>query len=306
MYVWHPPLTIGVAAWLISRLRRVPFVYDVQDIWPESALLSGLIREGLMVRLMLRLEKFTYRRAAHILCVTEGARQNIIGKGVAPEKVTVVQHWIDESLLDDVSPEVQSQVRARYGWSNNDFVVMFAGNIGLVQGLDTVVRAAGQFETSDRVKIVFVGDGVDKDRLVALAAELKLGGRVQFLDRQPMNEMPRLFAAADALLVHLRRSELSRYVIPTKTLAYLAAGKPVVVAMEGAAVDLVKESGAGVFVPPDEPAKLAAELRRLAAMPKSELQRLGAAGKTFLERTMTRRRVVPKYDALLRAVAKTR
>jgi colanic acid biosynthesis glycosyl transferase WcaI len=304
MYVWHPPLTIGVAAWLISRLRGIPFVYDVQDIWPETAVLSGMLRDGFVVRTMARLEKFVYRRAKHILCVTEGARGNLIGKGVPPEKVSVMPHWIDESLFAGAGPDDRGTTRAAHGWADS-FVALFAGNIGMVQGLDTVVRAASLLTAADRIRIVMVGDGADKARLVALAKDLGVGeDRLQFVDRQPMTEMPRFMAAADALLVHLRRSELSRYVIPTKTLAYLAAGKPVLMAMEGAAADLVRDAGAGVIVPPDEPQQLIDALRRLAAMPEAERERYGQAGREYLEKTMTKQKVIPQYEEVLRRAAR--
>jgi colanic acid biosynthesis glycosyl transferase WcaI len=297
MYVWHPPLTIGVAAWLISRLRGIPFVYDVQDIWPETAVLSGMLKDGFVVRMMSRLEKFVYRRAKHILCVTEGARQNLIGKGVPPEKVSVMPHWIDESLFAAGVPGDREPSDA--------FVALFAGNIGMVQGLDTVVRAASLLTSSDRIRIVMVGDGADKARLVGLAKELGVGeDRLQFVDRQPMAEMPRFMAAADALLVHLRRSELSRYVIPTKTLAYLAAGKPVLMAMEGAAADLVRDAGAGVIVPPDEPQQLVDALRQLAAMPVEERERYGAAGREYLQQNLTKQKVIPQYEEVLRRAAR--
>lgn len=297
MYVWHPPLTIGVAAWLISRLRGIPFVYDVQDIWPETAVLSGMLKDGFVVRMMARLEKFVYRRAKHILCVTEGARQNLIGKGVPPEQVTVMPHWIDESLF------ASSSVAGEPG--PDAFVALFAGNIGMVQGLDTVVRAASLLTAADRIRIVMVGDGADKARLVALAKELGVGeDRLQFVDRQPMSEMPRFMAAAGALLVHLRRSELSRYVIPTKTLAYLAAGKPVLMAMEGAAADLVRDAGAGVIVPPDEPQQLVDALRRLAAMPEAERERYGVAGRAYLQQNLTKQKVIPQYEEVLRRAAR--
>lgn len=305
MYVWHPPLTIGIAAWLIARIKRVPFVYDVQDIWPEIAVLSGLIKDGVMLRMMLRLEKFVYRRADHILCVTEGARRNIISKGVSPDKVTVMQHWIDEDMLRDVSPDIREDVRRQYGWTD-DFVAVFAGNLGLVQGLDTIIRCAAELTDSDRIRIVFIGDGVDKHHLISMAQEAGIAHRVTFIDRQPMTNMPMFFAAADALLIHLRRSELSHLVIPTKTLAYLAAGKPIVIAMEGAAADLVLEAGAGVIVPPDDPPRLAAELRRLVSLPRADLDRLGSAGRNYLKRTMTKQRVVPKYDELLKRLAERR
>lgn len=303
MYVWHPPLSVGVAAWLISVLRGVPFVYDVQDIWPESALISGMLRDGFMVRAMYRLERFIYRRAAHILVVTEGARQNLIAKGVAPEKVTVVRHWIEESIFVEVTDLERNALRAERGWSN-DFVVLFAGNLGMVQGLDTVVRAAKELPPGDRTRFVFVGDGADQDRLMALAKNLNVGDRVEFIDRQPMSEMPRFMAAADALLVHLRRSELCKWVIPTKTIAYLAAGKPIIMAMEGAAADLVAEANAGTTVPPDDPKALADEARRIAALPAAERDARGRSGKAFLLQTLTKNRVIPQYEEILRRMAR--
>jgi colanic acid biosynthesis glycosyl transferase WcaI len=116
IYVWHPPLTIGIAAWLIGILRRAPFVYDVQDIWPESALLSGLMKPGPVVRVMHALEKFVYRRATHLFVVTEGARQNLIEKGVEPDRVTVMPHWIDEELFQPVGDDARRACRAQYGW----------------------------------------------------------------------------------------------------------------------------------------------------------------------------------------------
>src|SRR5437660_10947613 len=96
IYVWHPPLTVGVAAWVIAGLRGVPFIYDVQDIWPESAVLSGLLKEGWLVRMMSRLERFVYRRADHLLVVTDGSRKNLIAKGIAPARISAMPHWVDE------------------------------------------------------------------------------------------------------------------------------------------------------------------------------------------------------------------
>lgn len=304
MYVWHPPLTVGVAAWLIARLRGIPFVYDVQDIWPDSAVLSGMLRGGFVVKAMARLERFVYRRATHLLVVTEGARQNLIAKGMPPEKVTVMRHWIDESIFDEDGAAQREGVRGAQGWSDR-FVALFAGNIGMVQGLDTVVRAAALLGDSDRIRIVMMGDGADKARLQALAAELHVGGdRLQFIERQPMKAVPPFMAAADALLVHLRRSEISHYIIPTKTLAYLAAGKPVVMAMEGAAADLVRDAGAGLIVPPDDPQQLVDALRRLANLPAPEREAYGTAGRDYLQKTMTKQKVVPQYEEVLRRAAR--
>jgi colanic acid biosynthesis glycosyl transferase WcaI len=306
MYVWHPPLTVGVAAWLIARWKRAPFVYDVQDIWPESAVLSGLLRPGPFVRLISRLERFVYRKADHLICVTEGARQNVISKGVDPAKVSVLPHWIDESefVLPD-REAARAQVREQFGWGTK-FVVMFAGNIGLVQGLDTVIESARLLAADDELLIAIVGDGADKERLVSLAREKNAGARVQFIDRQPSANMPALMAGADALLVHLRNSEISNWVVPSKTLAYLASGKPIVMAMEGAAADLTRDAGAGVLVEPENAPALADALRRLARSSNEERDEMGRSGRAYLERHLAKDVVIGRYEELLKRVAAER
>lgn len=298
IYVWHPPLTIGVAAWLIARLRRVPFVYDVQDIWPESAVLSGLMSDNWLVRLMARLERFIYRRANHILVVTEGARRNLIEKGVAPEKVTVLPHWIDEGLFSQTDPQIRETIRCQYGWEDH-FVVLFAGNLGLVQGLDTAILAMKLLSPEEKVRLVLIGDGADRQRLQELVATHQLQDRVQFIERQPMERMPGFMAAADTLLVHLKRSQLSHYVIPSKTMAYLAAGKPILMAMEGAAADLVSQANAGITVQPEDPAQLAEAIRCLRQRPAAERQAMGQRGRDYLLTNLSKQKVIRQYEAIL-------
>lgn len=306
MYVWHPPLTTGVAAWAIAKIKRVPFVYDVQDIWPESAVLSGMLKPGLMVRMISRLERWVYRKADHIICVTEGARQNVISKGAAPDKVTVLPHWIEEKEFDLPDPAAtRARIREQFGWGNK-FVAMFAGNLGLVQGLDTIVEAARVLANDDDIVIAMVGDGADKARLVELAREKNTGARLQFIERQPASNMPALMAGADALLVHLRDSELSNWVVPSKTLAYLASGKPIVMAMNGAAADLTNEAGAGVQVPPDDPPALADALRKLARMDPETRERMGRSGRAYLDRNLAKEVVISRYEALLERFASLR
>jgi glycosyltransferase involved in cell wall biosynthesis len=302
MYVWHPPLTIGVAAWLLGKLAGVPFVYDVQDIWPESAVVSGMMREGWMTRLMRRLETFVYARAAHLLVVTEGAKGNLVSKGVPAEKVSVMPHWVDESAFGEAGDDERRAARRDLGWGD-DFVVLFAGNLGLVQGLDSVIRAAAELPRGGGIRVVLMGDGADKDRLESLAAELDVADRVQFVPRQPVSAMPMMMAAADALLVHLRRSELSRWVIPSKTLSYLAAGRPIVMAMEGAAADLVAAAEAGVVIPPDDPPLLARTLIELRDMSRQERDAYGIRGRAYLRANLTKQQILDRYEEILRRVA---
>jgi len=304
IYVWHPPLTIGIAAWLIARWRRAPFVYDVQDIWPEIAVLSGLLTpNSRTVRLLSWLERFVYQQADHLLVVANGARDNLIAKGVPPSKVTVMPHWVDESLFEQTDPQAREKIRAQRGWGER-FVVLFAGNIGLLQGLETVVSAATQLPPRGNILIVLVGDGTDKARLQQLCTESSLHDRLQFIERQPMEQMPGFMAAADMLLVHLKRSEIARYVIPTKTLAYLAAGQPILMAMEGVAADLVKSAGAGIVVAPEDPAELAKAMQELSEMSLSERMAIGQRGQTHLRQHLSKAKVITQYEAMLLGCAK--
>jgi glycosyltransferase involved in cell wall biosynthesis len=298
IYVWHPPLTIGVSAWLIARLRRVPFVYDVQDIWPEAAVLSGILKPGFVVRLLSALERFIYRRADHLLVVTEGARSNLISKGVPPEKITVMPHWFDSTIFSQLDGSARDRLRSLHGW-NRQIVILFAGNIGLVQGLETVVHAAELLRDERSIRFVFIGDGADKSRLQDLVQSHSLAEKVQFIERQPMDRMPEYMAAADGLLVHLKRSELSNYVIPTKTLAYLASGKAIIMAMHGAAAKLVEDAGAGYIVPPEEPEALADIIRSFAALSMKERDAMGSRGKNYLAQNLSKDIIIPRYRKLL-------
>jgi colanic acid biosynthesis glycosyl transferase WcaI len=301
IYVWHPPLTIGVSAWLIARMRRVPFVYDVQDIWPETAVVSGVLKHGWLVDLMYKLERFVYRKADHLLVVTEGARNNLMAKGIAPSKLSVMPHWVEESLFQQPrDASVRSALRRKYGWDDR-FVVLFAGNIGMMQGLDTVLRAADRLRSMPRVLIVFVGDGTDKARLIQ--ERDRMGLDIQFIDRQPADQIPGFMAGADALLVHLKRSELSQDIIPTKTLAYLAAAKPIIMAMEGASADLVSEAAAGVTVPPEDHESLAEAIESLTRTSEAELAMMGERGRQYLLNNMSKQQVISRYEEILIRVA---
>ncbi len=298
MYVWHPPLSIGIAAAVIGALRRRPFVYDVQDIWPESAIASGFLRAGRLSRWMSAVEKFVYRQADHILVVTDGAKRNLVEKGVPEEKITVAPHWYDDSDLRLTAHEAREEVREREGWGGR-FVVMFAGNLGMMQGLDTVVRACRELPASTDVLVCLVGDGLDRKRLVGLAKELDVEDRLRFVERKSASAMGGYFAAADALLVHLRASPLGPLIIPTKTIAYLAAGKPIVMATVGASADLIEQAQAGVVLAPDDAACLARMMVDLSRTDDKARSEMGSRGRRFFEEHFTREATLPKYIAIL-------
>lgn len=294
LYVWHPPLTVGVSAWVISKLKRAPYVYDVQDLWPESALASGLMRPGRLVGALYRLADWVYARASVLLVVSRAAADYLRGRGVDGGKIVVAPHWFDATPFDG---GLTRDVRAEFGWGAR-FVVMFAGNLGMVQGLETLVEAAALLRDRQDIAFVLVGDGSDRARLEGLIAERQLRN-ITFAGQHPAGEMPAFFHAADALIVHLRPSDVADHAIPTKILAYMAAARPIVCGTGGAAADLLEAAGAGVTTPPGDAAAMADAVARLAAATPAERARLGANGRTYLRAHFERGAVIDQYERLL-------
>ncbi len=302
IYVWHPPLSIGVAGWMLARIMRVPFVYDVQDIWPDVIVAAGLISNPRAIRALEALERFIYRRADKILVPNERARDVLIAKGASPERLSVTHHWVEGDLARQGTSAERSATREARGWQDR-FVVLFAGNLGIAQDLVSVVKAAALL-ADPRVLLVFAGEGTARRDLEQLAHETGVADRTVFLGWRPHHEMPAWMAAADALLVHLADSTVFEAVVPTKTVAYLAAGRPIVMAVRGAAADLVQSTGTGVVVAPGDPVRLAAALDELACLDEGTRAAMGARGRARFDDTFAKDCVVPQYEAALDAVAR--
>ncbi|MBK9063688.1 MAG: glycosyltransferase family 4 protein [Acidobacteria bacterium] len=302
VYVWHPPLTVGIAAWLIARWRGIPFVYDVQDVWPESVEASGFVRRRWVLRLLEAVERFVYAQADHILVVTDGAKANLVAKGVDEARLTVTPGWVEDAEFEPVSAVRREAARHELG-GDGTFVVLFTGNLGVVQDLGTLVLAARELRGTG-VRIALAGDGSDRERLEALARSVECADALVFLGRRPRDEMPALMAAADALVVTLKASTLAEFVVPSKTYAYLAAARPVLSATGGAADRLVSGVGAGLAVPPEDPKALAGAIRTLKGLAPAERDAMGARGRAYARENLTRRAVVDLHERVLDAAAK--
>ncbi len=303
IYVWHPPLTVGVAAWIISKLLRIPVVYDVQDIWPESVAAAGILSEnGRVYNFLQHLERFVYRRMKHLIVVTEGAKRNLITKGVPEQKITVLPHWVDETTFKTPTIEQQAAVRQEFDWSNR-FIILFAGNLGFVQGLDAVILAASRLPAESPVHVVFMGQGTAEAHLRQLTKESNVKDRISFVPYQSSERMPQIMGAADVLLVYLKRSVITDLVVPSKTVSYLAAGKPILMAMGGAGNKLIHESGAGVAISPDDPDMLAKAMQNLSSMPRESLDEFGSNGRRYIQDHLSRADILARYIDLLERTA---
>ena len=302
VHVIHPPLTNGIPAWLLTRLRGIPFTYEIQDMWPETLAATGMLNNARALALVGHLAKWVYRRAAAIRVISPGFKANLIAKGVPAEKVHIISNWADTDFYRPVEPD--PTLAERFGLADK-FNVMFAGVIGLAQGLDTVLDAALRLVDLPDVQFVLVGDGVDLPRLQGLAQERGITN-VRFLGRHPSTAMPGLYALSDVLLVHLRDDPLFRITIPHKTFAYLATGKPILAAVAGDLANVVIEAGAGLACPPSDPEALAATVRRFHDMGRDERASFGQAGRTAALGRYSRGYLAQQINAMLEGAVKRR
>ncbi len=300
VFAEHPPLTIGLVAWVLGRVRGAPFLFAVNDLWPESVEATGMLRSRHLLNWIGRLERLVYRRAAAIAVISPGVKGNLVVKGVPPEKVHVIPHWADESLYRPVPPD--HDLARDFGMAGR-FNVVFAGQLGLAQGLDVVLDAAEELSCLDDVQFVLVGDGTEADRLRQMAGKRRLGN-IRFLGRQSAEKMPNIFAVSDVLLVHLRDDPLFRITIPSKTIAYMACGRPVLMAVEGDAADLIKAAGAGVTCRAGDAKDLAETVRRLRAMDRTELEEMGRAGRAAFLTSYSRGVLLDRYEAIFSGLAR--
>ena len=300
IFVYHPPLTIGFPAYVLSRLWRVPFVYQIQDMWPETLAATGMLHNERLLRWIGRMANWTYSKAAAILVISPGFCQNLVDKGVSPEKIHVISNWADSDTYYRAEPD--PELAQELGLAGR-FNVMFAGNMGEAQGLETVIRAAKLLEVDPQIQFVMVGDGIALPHLQHITEEQHLTN-VRFLGRYPAHKMSSLYALADALLVHLKDDPLFRITIPHKVLAYLGSGKPILAAVSGDASDLIISTGAGIGCAPENPQALAAAVRSLLSMPEGERRALGERGVLAARTRYSRNALVGDIEAVLKQVAR--
>jgi len=299
IWVYHPPLTVAIPAMWMAGMHRAPFVYTVQDLWPETLRATGMVSNRLIESVMAGLARAVYARAAAVTVISPGFKANLIGKGVPARKVHVIPNWADESLYGPVPRD--PSIGAAYGLAGR-FNVIFAGNLGAAQGLDTVLQAAAMLQPHEDIQFVFIGDGVELPALRVQAGRLALSN-VRFLERQPAERMREFYAWADALLVCLRDDPLFRITIPSKLLAYLACGRPIVCSVAGDAADIVRQAASGTVCTPGSAEGLAQAILQLRALPAAEREAMGQAGHSAFLRSYTRGAVAKQYLALFDRVA---
>lgn len=290
-----PPLTIGVSAWLIGLLRRCPYIYNVQEIYPDAAIALGALRNPHLIRALFALERFVYHRAARVTVIAPHMQARLIRKGTPPGKLTVIPNFVDP---DELAPMSKDNPFSRQHGVAGKFVVSYAGNMGPAQQLDTYLAAAGLLRDEQDIRFMLMGDGILRERLRAVVLEQKLDN-VIFLPYQPYSLMPQIYATSDLSLVP-QAEGISDIAVPSKVYRIMACARPILaVAVEDSDLgDLLRTSGAGLLVAPGRPDDLAAAVLAASRDPE-KLRQMGQAGREHVLAHYTRAAVAGQYDAVL-------
>ncbi|HKP52483.1 MAG TPA: glycosyltransferase family 4 protein [Chloroflexia bacterium] len=298
VYVTSPPLFVGAAGMVAALVRRIPFVFEVRDLWPESAVALGELSSRRAIAAAERLEQLLYRGATRIVAVTEGIRSRLLQRGIRPEKVALIPNGANTDLFT-YQPEAGRIVAERLGLSGK-FIALYAGIHGVAQGLETVVRAAHLLRDREDIEFVFVGEGPRKGAIMELSRSLALDN-IHFLPEVPSESMPAYLSAAGCAIVPLRDEPLFRGALPSKMFEAWACSRPVVLSVAGEAADVLKQASGGLLARPEDPEELAHAIAYLQARPL-DVEAMGQSGRAYVERHYSRREQARKLAVLLEEV----
>jgi glycosyltransferase involved in cell wall biosynthesis len=299
-----PQLLVGLSGWWLARTKRVPFVFEVRDLWPESLTAVGMgCEDSLLNRWLRAIAGFLYVHSDRIVVVTPAFKDHLVQNWKVPEgKICIVQNGVDTNLF---SPRAHNAEFRRKLGIEGKFVVGYIGTMGMAHGLETVVHAASDLQrTAPNVLFLMVGEGADKERMINLARSRGLTN-ILFVGQQPREKVPDFIAASDACLVSLKRTELFKTVIPTKMLEFMSCARPVILGVDGQARRIIDEAKAGLFVEPEDAAALIQAIRQLAAN-EAMREMLGRNGRRHILEHFSRQQTAEDYVAVLAEILGTR
>ncbi|MGI8906040.1 MAG: glycosyltransferase family 4 protein [Candidatus Sumerlaeaceae bacterium] len=287
------PLPNGVAAWMVSRLRRLPLMFDVCDIWPDCAVAVGMLNRTPMLRLAQWLEKRVYLNSRRIGVVTPGFTDNIAGKGIPRETISLLPDWVDPDIYDPAKVDREA-TRLQYDLDGK-FVVSFLGNFGLLMGLEAILDIAQRLrDRAPDVLFLFVGKGVALPMMQDRVDRESLQN-VRILPYQPRAEVPGLLVASDVLIVTYKTTDITMITVPSKIYEYLAIARPIVAGVEGVIREILLQSGAGFISPSRDPEEMAEFILRLKADPALRAK-MGARGRQYAIEHFSFGRVAADYE----------
>ncbi len=292
--VWgtSPPIFQGVTAWALARIKGAKFLFEVRDLWPRFAIAVGVLTNPILIALSEWLERFLYRHADRVVVNSPGFLNHVSARGA--KRVELIPNGADPSMFD---PDAGGDSFRKANQLEGKFVALYAGAHGMSNDLAVLLEAARQLSEDANIHIVFLGDGKDKPALTAQAKEMNLSN-VTFLPSVPKTEMASALAGSDVCIAILKPLEEYKTTYPNKVFDYMAAGRPVVLAIDGVIREVVETADCGIFAAPGDPFRLATVIHKLAEFPE-ESRRMGLRGRKYLEENFSRKVIGENLIGLL-------
>lgn len=294
LFVYSPPLFMTLSAWVLSFVKRCPFVMGVQDLHPQCYIDQGILKNKAAIAVLRAIERFCYKVSTVITVHSEGNKKYIEGTGILSGKIKVLHNWLD---TDEMKPLPRLNEFSKKHGLDDKFIVGYAGTLGMSQGLLSVVEAAGILRNEKNIEFFIVGDGIEKEKMVRRAEDLGIRN-IRFLEMQPKDVYPWVVASCDVGLVTLNKS-VKTPVVPSKILSMMAAARPVLASMplEGDAPGIIKESGCGICIEAEEPAKLAEKILML-SKDAQLCEKYARQGRKYVEEHFSLNKVVGDIEKM--------
>jgi glycosyltransferase involved in cell wall biosynthesis len=289
-----PPIFQAVSAWLVSVIKGCPFLLEIRDLWPEFAIDMGVLKNPQLIWVARKLERFLYARANQILVNSPAYRDYLLHMGVPEEKISFIANGVDPDMFH--VQKVIGSLRREYGLEDK-FVVTYAGAMGMANNLEVVLDAASILDDCPEIHFLMVGDGKDRPMLEQLADDKQLRN-VTFTGTRPKSQMPETLAESDVCLAVLRDIPMFRTTYPNKVFDYMAAGRPVVLAIDGVIRQVVEAADGGIPVPPGNPEAMANAIRTL-YQNRSRGEQMGQTAREYVVKHFNRNEQAREFGELM-------
>lgn len=289
-----PPLFLGWSGYVLAKLKKAKFIFNVSDLWPESAVKLDVLHNEAMIKASTWLEEFCYKKAAAVTCQTQGIVDNIVERGFDSKKVHLITNGVDTEFFNRKNRS--EDLRESLGIKDK-FSVVYAGIHGIAQGLEVVIKAAEILKYEKNIQFIFIGEGPEKPMLKEMVKDKKLDN-VTFLPMQSKKDMPQIIASMDATVVPLKKLDLFKGALPSKMFEALASELPIVLAVQGEAEELINSAKAGIVVEPENEKEIAKAVLDLYA--DENLRReLGRNGRVYVKEHFSREAITRKLEKIL-------
>lgn len=292
--IYSPPLPLGITSWVLRKFRGIPYVLNVQDLFPQSVIDLGILNNRLIINFFERMEKWVYKKADSITVHSSGNRDHVLSKCAYSHKVEIIPNCVDTDFISEGDRLNDFRIEYKLG---DKFIVSFAGVLGYSQDIDIILSAAKYLKDYQEILFLIVGDGVEKSRLERKASKMSLSN-VRFLSMQPRDKYPSILQASDICLATLRK-KVKTPVVPSKIISIMAAGRPVIACMDmrGDASKLINDAQCGIILPPENARLLSENILRL-FQNREIRERLGYNGRKYAEQHLSLNVYVQHYIKL--------